>query len=139
MGGTRDAIPGQGRIQAIERANRYYEGLLGWGEIGQCPLEHQLVACRVFGAKLQESPHSLLQRGGTVSSREQVVTRFQLLIALTKHGVVDRVLRVKVRVQRGGLHPDSSSQVTQRNPGQTFRTSERPRGLKNLDPRRLMA
>src|SRR6185369_9543538 len=58
----------------------------------------------------------------------------ELLRALGEHRVVDRVLRVEVRVQRRGLHPHPAGQVAERQGGQTLVPYEVPGGGEDLGP-----
>ena len=92
----------------------------------------ELVTGRGVSAEVQKSAEASLECGGTRGWIEHRLTPLQLLESLHEHGVVDRVLRCEVRIQRGWLHADCRSQLTKRHVRESPIARERPSGLDEL-------
>jgi hypothetical protein len=69
---------------------------------------------------------------GFAGHGEASVVLDELTEALGVHGVVDRVLRVEVGVERGRLHADPLGDPAQRHAGQALTAGEVPRHLDDL-------
>ena len=128
---------GTRRLEAFDRDR---EGLARWLEARDRSLEQQLIAHRVFRAERDEESHAGLQvverLAGEVETR---LTFDEVVCTLGKHRVVDRMLRVEVRVERGRLHADTLREVAQGQGGQALGAHQLPRRIEDLRFGCLMA
>ena len=131
---------GHAPLAALDDPHGDLVGLCRRFETRDAPHEHELRPRRVFHREADEHPGRGAELvDGIVVRGHGLVAGQELQVPLQEHGVVDGVLGVEVRVQRGCPHADLGRQVAKRQRRQALGPHYLPGRVEDLRLGRLTA